>query len=74
MIEARRISQSVTQGFIQITINGKELVTFGDDKKLIDGEWKSTHENLGDSLCAAFWHPLDRLYRYSDKAKELFKE
>lgn len=74
IIEARRISHSATQGSIRLTINGKHLITFGDDKKLIDGEWQGRPDSeLGSLVCAAFWNPYDDLYHYSDRAKELFK-
>ena len=74
MVEAKRISYSATQGEIQIQINGKPLITFGDDKIMRDGEWvnKTPDEELGRLVCSAFWPRLDDIYHYSDKAKKLF--
>lgn len=74
LIEAKRISYSATQGSIQIWINGQQLIAFNDDKVISDGKWisKIPDEDLGKLVCSAFWHPLDNVYHYSDKAKELF--
>lgn len=74
IIEARRVNHSTTQGEVRIVINGETLITFGDDKVLTKDGWKSKipDEDLGCLVCSAFWHPLDGMYHYSDKAKKMF--
>lgn len=74
VIEAKRISYSATQGEIQIQINGEPLIVFGDDKVLTETGWTSkiADSELGKLVCSAFWHPLDNIYRYSEKAKKMF--
>lgn len=71
LIEVRRTSKSVTQGDISIYINDKCVVTFNDDKEIIDGKWQSTikDEDLGRLVLSAIYHPHDNLYHYSDTIK-----
>lgn len=73
-VSAESNRYSATQGEIQIQIDGKPLITFGDDKVLREKEWvsKIPDEELGRLVCSAFWHRLDGVYHYSDKAKKLF--
>lgn len=76
IIEARRNSQSVTQGTVSIFVNGKDMnMVFNDEKELVDGEWKSMtpDDKLGKFVYACLWHPLDSIYRYSDRFKDIFK-
>lgn len=75
IIEAKRISDSITQGFIDIQINGESLITFNDDKEIgADGKYHSQYsdEELGKFVIAAFWHKMDSVYCYSNKAKKMF--
>ena len=74
MIEAKRISKSVTQGSIVISINGQEIMEFNDDKMLQNGEWISTipDSEIGKLVISAFWHKFDSIYHYSDRAKKIF--
>ena len=76
VIDVRKISPSVTQGYYQVSINGRSLMTFGADKKInANGEWDFDipDKELGRLVYATFWHPLDHVYHYSDKAKDVFK-
>lgn len=76
VIEARRVDQSATQGFIKIFVNGEDTgIGFGDRKELNkDGEWESTirDEDLGNLVYACLWHKYDAIYHYSDYFKKLF--
>lgn len=75
IIEAKRISNSVTQGVIDIQINGKSVLTFNDDKELrSDGKYHSQYsdDELGQFVIAALWHKYDDVYHYSDRAKKIF--
>jgi hypothetical protein len=76
IIEARRTSQSTTQGTVSIFVNGKDMdMHFNDNKELVDGEWKSRTPNdeLGKFVYACLWHKLDYLYHFSDRFKDIFK-
>lgn len=76
IIEARRTSQSATQGTVSIFVNSKDMdMHFNDEKELVDGEWKSTtpDDELGRFVYACLWHKLDDVYHYSDRFKDVFK-
>lgn len=75
VIEAKRISDSVTQGEVVIQINGKTVATFADDKMIgADKKYHSRYsdESLGQLVIAAFWHKNDDVYHFSDRAKDVF--
>ena len=75
VIEAKRISDSATQGEVVIQINGKTVATFADDKMIgADKKYHSRYsdENLGRLVIAAFWHKYDDVYHLSDRAKDVF--
>ncbi len=57
---------STTQCYIVVLLNGEKVMTFGDDKELVDGRWVSkamSRKNIGRLLYETF--------RQSDKLKEL---
>lgn len=75
LIEVKRIDTSVTQGSFEIQVNGKYLISFEDKRKIgEDKKWHSeiADEDLGQLVCAAFWHPNDDVYHYSERAKKMF--
>ena len=41
-IEVKRIRPTMTQGSVQVWVNGKLIETYGDTIELIDDEWKSS--------------------------------
>jgi len=73
-IEVKRVSQSATQGTLLVQINGETVMMFGDDKILGENGWESKipDEELGRLVYSTFWHPMDQIYHYSDKARKLF--
>ena len=74
MVEVRKVDISASQGYYQVLVNDRELITFGADKKCDGGSWNFDipNEDLGKLVVAAFWHKYDNIYHYSDKAKEMF--
>lgn len=75
VVRVRRITSSETQGYFTVSVNGNDVLTFGDDKQIgLDGKWHSKYSDaeLGKILCAALWHPKDDIYHYSDKMREAF--
>lgn len=75
LVEARRIEQSATQGYILVQIDGKPIAEFADKLTLgDDGYYHSQYsdEELGRLVNSAFWHPLDHVYHDSDRAKRAF--
>ena len=77
-ITAERVRQSVTQGEVRVSINGKYILSFGDDIVLpergadpdgyygadISG-WRSSKPDSAFVL-GLIWHPLDHAYHYSE--------
>ena len=51
------------------------FISLSQEKKLLDIKVVSTvpDEELGRFVYACFWHPLDNVYHYSDKFKDIFK-
>lgn len=75
IVEAKRISDSVTQGEIIVQINDETVAVFSDNKIIgADKKYHSQYsdEELGKFIIAAFWHKHDDVYHYSDKAKNIF--
>ena len=82
--EVKRHRASVTQGTATVYLNGQEVVTFGDKIRPIKDGQTFYGEKIGlwasitpdeDFIKGVLFHPLDSLYHYSDKVKEiLFKQ
>lgn len=76
LIEARRVRHSVTQGTINIFVNGKDMdMCFNDEMKLNEnGEYESTtpDSEIGKCVYACLWHKLDDVYHYSERFKDVF--
>ena len=82
-IEVRRERSSVTQGSARVYVNGELAITFTDDIELVkDGQpfysekitgWASV---IPDEkyIKGLLYHPLDNLYHYSDRVKEILDE
>lgn len=68
--EVKRDRMSVTQGSATVYLNGEEVVTFDDEPKLINGEWKSVSSDA-DFIKAALYHSHDYVYHHSDKIKAI---
>jgi hypothetical protein len=68
--EVKRISHSVTQGSAAVYCNGEYIVTFGDDRKLIDGEWKSPKPDT-DFIIGALFHPFPEIERHGEKIRKI---
>lgn len=76
IIEARRTQVSTTQRRISIFVNNKDMdMHFKDDVTLNgNGQWESTtpDDELGRFVYACLWNPMDNVYHYSDRFKDLF--
>ena len=78
----KRERYSVTQGNATVYLNGEKILVFADEIKIIkDGEtyygeniggWASTTPDK-DFINGVLFHPLDSVYHYSDKIKEIIK-
>ncbi len=74
--EVRRNRVSVTQGYIGIYVNGRNMgMSFEDKIELVNGEWESVipDNELGEFVYASLWHPHDNAYHFSDRFKDIFK-
>lgn len=78
----KRNRQTVTQGEATVYLNGEKVVTFGDKIELIKDGQAYYGENIGgwasttpdnDFINGVLFHPLDSVYHYSDKVKEIIK-
>lgn len=78
-IRTERVRGSATQGEVKVAINGKYILSFGDDIVLPErgsnpedyygddiGGWRSSVPDSSFVL-GLIWHPLDYMYHYSDK-------
>lgn len=63
--EVKRHRLSVTQGEVEVLVNGKTVAQYGDKIELQDGEWKSVHDD------AVFIEATMR--QHSDKIIKLFQ-
>ena len=75
IIRVNKLSQSATQGEYQITINDTEIIRFAAKKELgKDGEYHFDipDNELGRLVLSLLYHPMDNLYHYSDKVREVF--
>lgn len=81
-IEVKRNRKSVTQGEAEVLINGKEVVTFADEIKMINEGQLFYDENIGgyasitpdsDFILGLLYHEADNIYHYSDLVKEAIK-
>lgn len=76
IIEARRIRRSATHGGVAILINGNDTGMYFEDKMELkgNGQYESTtpDDELGKFVCSCFWNPLDNLYHYSERLKNIF--
>lgn len=79
-VEVKRRRMSVTQGEAVVVIDGKEIISFGDDIELIKDDRPYFGENIGgwasvkpdsDFILGLFYHPYDGAYgcKYSSMAK-----
>lgn len=78
-----RNRQSATQGTATVSLNGKEIITFGDTIDLVKegqpyfgedyGGWASTKPD-GDFIHGVLFHPHEELYHYSDRVRTILKE
>lgn len=65
LFEVKRHRFSVTQGEVEVLVNGKTVIQYGDTIELQDGEWKSVHDDA---------HFIEAAMRqYSDKIIKLFQ-
>lgn len=78
----KRERSSVTQGSATVYLNGEKVLTFADEIKLIKDGQTCYGENIGgwasttpdsDFINATLYHPLDSVYHFSDKIKEIIK-
>ena len=78
--EVKRHRASVTQGTATVYLNGQEVVTFGDRIELIKEGQAYYSDNIGgwasvtpdeDFIKGVLFHPLDHIYHYSDRVKEI---
>lgn len=76
----KRERPSVTQGSATVYLNGEKVLTFADEIKLIKDSQTYYGENIGgwasttpdsDFIKGVLFHPLDSVYHYSDKVKEI---
>ncbi len=78
-ITTERVRMSVTQGSVEVYINGKYILSFGDEIVLPKrgaspgdyygediGGWRSSAPDSSFVL-GLIWHPLDYVYHYSDR-------
>lgn len=82
-ITVNRRRGSVTQGMVDVLINGVKIMDFGDTIELIKpgekyyGElidnWGSTVPDIS-FIRGALYHPLDEMYHYSDRVKNFLDE
>lgn len=82
-IEVKRIRMSVTQGEVAVYVNGEKVIQFGDDIQLIKpgqtyygekiGNWASVKPDAA-FIKGLLWHPLENMYHYSDKVKEILEK
>ena len=82
-IEVVRRRFSVTQGQADVLINGKTAISFGDKIEYIEegetyygdliGNYASKKPDA-DFIRGLLWHPYEKVYHYSDKAKEIIEE
>jgi len=77
--EVKRYRQSVTQGMVDILINGEKVMDFGDKIEMIQDGEKYYGEKIGNwaskipdtkFIIATLYHTCDNIYHYSDKVKE----
>ncbi len=77
-ITTERVRMSATQGEVKVYINGKYILTFGDNIVLPErganpedyygdniGGWRSSKPDSAFVL-GLIWHPFDYVYHYSD--------
>lgn len=79
----KRNRGSVTQGSASVYLNGQEVATFHDEIKLIKegepfygdniGGWASIKPDTA-FINGVLFHPLDDMYHYSDKVKEIINK
>lgn len=80
LIEVKRNRISVTQGYATVYVNGEEMISFGEEIKLIrqsekyygemiDG-WASTKPDEA-FIKGMLFHPFDRYYRCSEKFRNM---
>ena len=77
-IDVERRRMSVTQGEAAVLIDGKEILTFADDIRLIEpdspyygeliGGWASIKPD-SDFIIGTLYNPCDGIYNYSSMVK-----
>lgn len=81
--EVKRKRFSVTQQEAHVYCNGKFIINFGDDPKMINpgdkyygeliGGWASTKPDA-QFIRSALYHKYDEIYHYSDGIKQIIDE
>lgn len=81
-IEVIRHRASVTQGEVEIIVNGQSVARFGDTIELIPegkpfygeniGGWASTTPD-SDFIIGALYHPLDDIHHFSESIKKAIR-
>lgn len=81
-IEVKRIRFSATQGEAAVYVNGEKTMRFADKIELIEegqpyysekiGGWASVMPD-SDFIRGLLWHPLENIYHYSDKVKDILE-
>ncbi len=79
----KRRRASVTQGSADVLINGKKVMSFGDEIVLLKpgdvfygeniGNWASVTPDL-QFIIGAIYHPFDNIYHYSNLVKKALEE
>lgn len=82
-IEVKRRRMSVTQGEAVVYINGQEIISFGDDIRMIPkgercfgtkiGDWASVKPDT-EFILEMQYHPYDGIYHHSEKVKQALCE
>jgi len=76
--EVKRYRQSVTQGMVDILINGEKVMDFGDKIEMIQDGEKYYGEKIGNwaskipdtkFIIGTLYHAYDDVYHYSDRVK-----
>ena len=76
--EVKRSRGSVTQGMVDVLINGEKVMDFGDEIEIIQDGEKYYGEKIGNwasktpdtqFIISALYHKYDNLYHISDKVK-----
>ena len=81
--EVKRSRGSVTQGMVDVLINGEKVMDFGDKIEIIQDGEKYYGEKIGNwaskipdtqFIIGTLYHAYDDIYHYSDKVKEKLNE